>query len=149
MKITYDAEADAVYIYLSDNVHLPETREIEENINMDFNEHNQLVGIEILAASERLNLSFLIPFVKRLDAEWEGLQKELEKRKRTGELVETSENESKYLVEEVGFTYVRLKSQNTKTVKTVTAMQLMRSSPDQPLLKVLRKIGSYSENRER
>ena len=149
MKITYDAEADAVYIYLSDNVQLPETREIEENINMDFNEHNQLVGIEILAASERLNLSFLIPFVKRLDAEWAGLQKELEKRKRTGELVETSENESKYLVEEVGFTYVRLKSQNTKTVKTVTAMQLMRSSPDQPLLKVLRKIGSYSENRER
>lgn len=149
MKITYDAEADAVYIYLSDNVQLPETREIEENINMDFNEHNQLVGIEILAASERLNLSFLIPFVKRLDAEWEGLQKELEKRKRTGELVETSEGESKYLVEEVGFTYVRLKSQNTKTVKTVTAMQLMRSSPDQPLLKVLRKIGSYSENRER
>lgn len=149
MKITYDAEADAVYIYLSDNVQLPETREIEKDINMDFNEHNQLVGIEILAASERLNLSFLIPFVKRLDAEWEGLQKELEKRKRTGELVETSENESKYLVEEVGFTYVRLKSQNTKTVKTVTAMQLMRSSPDQPLLKVLRKIGSYSENRER
>lgn len=149
MKITYDAEADAVYIYLSDNVQLPETREIEENINMDFNEHNQLVGIEILAASERLNLSFLIPFVKRLDAEWAGLQKELEKRKRTGELVETSEGESKYLVEEVGFTYVRLKSQNTKTVKTVTAMQLMRSSPDQPLLKVLRKIGSYSENRER
>ena len=149
MKITYDAEADAVYIYLSDNVQLPETREIEKDINMDFNEHNQLVGIEILAASERLNLSFLIPFVKRLDAEWEGLQKELEKRKRTGELVETSEGESKYLVEEVGFTYVRLKSQNTKTVKTVTAMQLMRSSPDQPLLKVLRKIGSYSENRER
>ena len=149
MKITYDAEADAVYIYLSDNVQLPETREIEKDINMDFNEHNQLVGIEILAASERLNLSFLIPFVKRLDAEWEGLQKELEKRKRTGELVETSENESKYLVEEVGFTYVRLKSRNTKTVKTVTAMQLMRSSPDQPLLKVLRKIGSYSENRER
>ena len=149
MKITYDAEADAVYIYLSDNVQLPETREIEENINMDFNEHNQLVGIEILAASERLNLSFLIPFVKRLDAEWEGLHKELEKRKRTGELVETSENESKYLVEDVGVTYVRLKSQNTKTVKTVTAMQLMRSSADQPLLKVLRKIGSYSENRER
>lgn len=148
MKITYDAETDAAYIYLSDSAYLPETREIEEDINMDFNEHGQLVGIEILAASERLNLSFLMPFVERLDAEWAGLQKELEKRKHTGQLVEMSENESKYIVEEIGFTYVKLKSRDTKAVKTVMATQLMRSSPDQPLLKALRRIGSYSDNRE-
>ena len=59
MRIRYDAASDAAYIYLSDKVHLPDTREVDEDIYLDFDGENRLVGIEVLDASKRLKLDVL------------------------------------------------------------------------------------------
>jgi uncharacterized protein YuzE len=54
MKVTYDKEADAAYIYLKKTSpgEAKETIELNENIILDFDSQNRLIGIEILAASK-------------------------------------------------------------------------------------------------
>ncbi len=62
MKITYDAKADAAYIYLVDKIdpggvaktYLCDPREVNGQINLDFDLHGRLIGIEILDASKKL-----------------------------------------------------------------------------------------------
>jgi uncharacterized protein YuzE len=62
MRITYDSQADAAYIYLTEiepggvtsgstlNRHM----EMASSVNCDFNAADQLVGIEVLGASRVL-----------------------------------------------------------------------------------------------
>lgn len=52
MKITYDPEADAVYI-LFEKRKPSHAVEIEEGISYDVDEKEHLIGIEILDASKR------------------------------------------------------------------------------------------------
>jgi uncharacterized protein YuzE len=54
MKVTYDKEADAAYIYLKkiSSAEVKDTIELNENIILDFDSEKRLVGIEILAASK-------------------------------------------------------------------------------------------------
>ncbi len=55
MKITYDKEADAAYIYLKGKIERGEIKNIismNENIILDFDSDNRLIGIEILSASK-------------------------------------------------------------------------------------------------
>lgn len=66
MRITYDAKVDAVYIYLTHKLHQPETRQVDEDINLDFDIGGRLVGIEVLDASRRLDLPFLGPMIEQL-----------------------------------------------------------------------------------
>ena len=47
MKMTYDKEADALYIRLSDKK-VAESEETEKNVVLDFDSDNNIVGIEIL-----------------------------------------------------------------------------------------------------
>jgi len=47
MKITYDKQADVLYIKLSDNK-IAESEETEKNIVFDYDIENNIVGIEIL-----------------------------------------------------------------------------------------------------
>ena len=47
MKITYDKEADALYIKLTDNK-IVESEEIAENVVIDFDAENNIVGIEMV-----------------------------------------------------------------------------------------------------
>jgi len=54
MRITYDPEADAAYFYLADKVDLPDTRDIDEDIYMDFDAQDRLLGVEVLAAERFL-----------------------------------------------------------------------------------------------
>ncbi len=54
MKVTYDKKADAMYIYLtSKKKRVTETKEIDDGWIGDF-AGNELVGVEILAASKIL-----------------------------------------------------------------------------------------------
>ena len=53
MKITYDPEADALYIALRD-VPAADGVDIEEGVSVDLDDKGHIVGIEILDASERL-----------------------------------------------------------------------------------------------
>ena len=66
MKITYDPKADAVYIYLTEKISEAETHEVEEDIALDFDADERLVGIEVLDASKRLDLKHLLPYTQML-----------------------------------------------------------------------------------
>jgi uncharacterized protein YuzE len=53
MKLHFDEEADAIYLRLDDSK-IIESEKISPGIVLDFNEHNQVVGIEILNVKDRV-----------------------------------------------------------------------------------------------
>ncbi len=62
MKLKVDKEADALYLAI-DNSPIVESEEISPGIVVDYNEHNEVVGVEILHLSKRsgnLNLRELV-----------------------------------------------------------------------------------------
>ena len=54
MKIEYDQEADALYIYLRE-VEVADNLDVEEGVTVDLDADGHIVGIEILDASTRLS----------------------------------------------------------------------------------------------
>ena len=52
MKLRVDQEADALYLRLDDSK-IVESEEVSPGVVLDFNEHSQVVGIEILNLSKR------------------------------------------------------------------------------------------------
>ena len=119
MRITYDVEVDAAYIYLSATVKDPETVQIDDDINLDFDANNRLVGIEVLSASERLDLSYLEPLVETFQSRpvsWHRLKNELLRRKQLGEPIKTLKQGVKNWVKEVGDDYVILASEHPRAV---------------------------------
>ncbi|MBU2458922.1 MAG: DUF2283 domain-containing protein [Nanoarchaeota archaeon] len=63
MKIEYDKEADAGYIYLVDEIKEGEaakTIELDPNIILDFEKNGKLLGIEVLNASKVLSKDVLL-----------------------------------------------------------------------------------------
>ncbi|MCD6539967.1 MAG: DUF2283 domain-containing protein [Candidatus Omnitrophica bacterium] len=59
MKITYDKEADALYIQFQPEKEVKETIEIREGILCDIDKEGRLFGIEILQVSKRFPLEEL------------------------------------------------------------------------------------------
>ncbi len=53
MKITYDPEANALYIELR-KVSAADSVDIEEGVTVDLDANGHIIGIEILDASDRL-----------------------------------------------------------------------------------------------
>ncbi len=51
MKVTYDREADALYIRLLDGQHQCRVVRLTEDVALDFTVGERLVGIEVLGAS--------------------------------------------------------------------------------------------------
>lgn len=58
MRIRFDEEADAIYLRL-DESRIIESEEVQPGVILDFNEHNQVVGIEILNVKARVPLADL------------------------------------------------------------------------------------------
>ena len=62
MRITYDPKADAAYIYLVDEIrpggvartYPCDPREVNGQINLDFDSEGRLLGIEVLDARRKL-----------------------------------------------------------------------------------------------
>ena len=52
MKLHIDKEADALYLRLDDSIVL-ESEEVSPGIVLDFNEANEVVGVEMLNISKR------------------------------------------------------------------------------------------------
>ena len=55
MKVTFDKDADAAYIYLKERIvkgEVKSTISMNENIILDFDANKKLIGIEILCASK-------------------------------------------------------------------------------------------------
>jgi uncharacterized protein YuzE len=59
MKIEYSKNIDALYIKLRD-ARILDSMDIEEGVTVDLDEKGHIVGIEILDASEKLQLSELV-----------------------------------------------------------------------------------------
>jgi uncharacterized protein YuzE len=52
MRITYDPEADALYIRFRETI--ATTKQVAEGISADYDEEGNLAGIEVLEANRRL-----------------------------------------------------------------------------------------------
>ena len=59
MKIEYSKSIDALYIRLRD-AKIADSKDIEEGVTADLDENGHIVGLEILDASEKLDLTNLI-----------------------------------------------------------------------------------------
>ena len=75
MRFIYDASADAAHFYLSDRSWSIETRPLrpgswDKDVYIHFNEHDQMIGIEVIAASERLLLSDIGQAMGNLNTNW-------------------------------------------------------------------------------
>jgi len=58
MKITFDREADAVYIELS-NGEFTSNKKIDNNTIIDLDQNGNILGIELLNVSKRIPKDFL------------------------------------------------------------------------------------------
>jgi uncharacterized protein YuzE len=72
MKITYDRSVDAAYIYLKERPSQVTTVRLTEDIAVDFGPGEEVVGIEILSASEHLGLDPEKPVVELVDVDAAG-----------------------------------------------------------------------------
>lgn len=70
MKITYDEEADALYIKFSDNS-IVDSEETEKNVVLDYDNENNIVGIEILHFVEKYKKDVYPAFKEVEKAVWE------------------------------------------------------------------------------
>ena len=61
MQILYHDATDLLYIRLDDRQQQVINRRLTEDIVLDIGEDDKIVGIEILDASQRLNLEKLLP----------------------------------------------------------------------------------------
>ena len=59
MKIEYSKDVDALYIRLRE-APIEDSMDIEEGVTVDLDEKGHIVGIEILDASEKMNLTDLV-----------------------------------------------------------------------------------------
>lgn len=58
MKVHFDQKSDAIYFRLDDSK-IVESEEVKPGIILDFDEHDQVVGVEILDAGKRVSESSL------------------------------------------------------------------------------------------
>ena len=58
MKIEFSKTADALYVYFRE-VEIARSEDIQDGVVVDFDDEGQIVGIEILDASSKLNLADL------------------------------------------------------------------------------------------
>ena len=54
MRISYDSEVDALYIRLMDETVEVTTRQLSDDVAIDYAPDGAIVGIEVLAASEHV-----------------------------------------------------------------------------------------------
>ncbi len=59
MKIEYSKDVDALYIKLRE-AKITDSVDIEEGVTVDIDEKGHIVGLEILDASEKLDMSDLV-----------------------------------------------------------------------------------------
>ncbi|MBM4278484.1 MAG: DUF2283 domain-containing protein [Deltaproteobacteria bacterium] len=59
MKIEYSKDIDVLYIRLRE-VQIEDSMDIEEGVTVDLDEKGHIVGLEILDASEKMNLTDLV-----------------------------------------------------------------------------------------
>ena len=154
MRITYDPEADAAYFCMAEKIHLPDTRKIDDDLYLDFGGDQRLLGVEVLAASERLDLDYLLPFLEIIGREepgWQNLRVTLLRYKQAGSPVKTKvQGNNSWVVEEVAANHVSLRRELTGKVVTITRVDLEnrdeswhKSKRRSAIVKALGELGGY------
>ncbi|RLD58781.1 MAG: DUF2283 domain-containing protein [Bacteroidetes bacterium] len=69
MKITYDKDADALYIQLTDKK-IVDSEEISENVVADFDAENNIVGIEMVYFIAKHKKDFFPVFKQMEQSVW-------------------------------------------------------------------------------
>lgn len=67
-KVEYDKEVDAAYVYLQYPIkggEVKKTIELNENIILDFDQKEKLLGVEILNASKVMNKKALLGIINQ------------------------------------------------------------------------------------
>ena len=67
MRISYDTKYDILYLKLGEAEKVY-CKDVDEDITIDIDEQGRLVGLEIISASEHVNLSLLLPVEIRKEA---------------------------------------------------------------------------------
>ena len=128
MKITYDAQGDVAYISLDDQVISADgPRDLGDDIYLDFDSKNRLIGIELLDASIRLNLPRLKPFIQKIDGSefrWTFLLVDLYDRKWKELPVVTSEPHTKHWIEDIEEATIKIRSDLSGQSRKITRDQL-------------------------
>ena len=159
MRISYDAKVDAVDIRFIPGHHEVHTKLVDDWIALDFDARDRLVSIEVLDASERLDLSSLLPIdftgdfssiatadgdgVNEASSDWEKLRRELLRRKEAGIPVQTSKRHWENWVVEVGDQYVVLRRGRGKGKSIKITRRRLEGSATRPyIVPALRELAS-------
>ena len=67
MKVTYDREADAMYIAFRD-VRVDKTSHVQPGIILDYGADGEIVGLEILWASQRMEQPRVVEYAETSQA---------------------------------------------------------------------------------
>lgn len=155
MKITYDPWADAVSFHLaSSDKGIVDYADVDGDIFIHFDSENRIVELEVLAASQRLDLDFLLPKITLLGDEgyetWRKLQVALWRCKQSGQPVLAGLNEKVYWITKIENHSVTLFAEASSVPVTISEQDL--DNPDiavhkkferGELVEALRKMGGY------
>ena len=155
MKITYDPWADAVSIYIGNpEKGIVDYADVDEDTIVHFDPDKRIVELEILAASQRLDLDFLLPEITLLGEEeyttWRKLQVALWRHKQQGQPIAAGIDEKAYMVSKIENHSVTLLAEPSSAPVTIYEQDL--ADPDAPvhqglvhseLVKALWKMGDY------
>jgi len=67
MRISYDQKYDILYLKLGEAEKVY-CKDIDDDITVDIDANGKLVGIEVLSATEHIDLSYLLPVEIRKEA---------------------------------------------------------------------------------
>jgi uncharacterized protein YuzE len=70
MKISYDPKYDVMYLKLTDEK-VVDTIEVEKNVLIDYGDHGEMIGIEIINASGQTKINPLHEIVIKIQDEAE------------------------------------------------------------------------------
>ena len=158
MKITYDPWADAVSFHIGGpGKGIVDYADVDEDTIVHFDSQKRIVELEILAASQRLDLDFLLPEVTLLGEEeyktWRKLQVALWRHKQTGQPIMAGVDEKAYLVSKIENHSVTLLAEPSSAIVTIYEQDL--DNPDflvgkslahNELVKSLWQMGDYHKD---
>lgn len=158
MRITYDPWADAVSFKIGGpGKGIVDYVDVDADTIVHFDSDKRIVELEILAASQRLDLDYLLPEITLLGEEeyktWRKLQVALWRHKQTGQPIVAGVDENAYTVSKIENHAVTLLAEPSAT--TVTIHQQDLDNLDIPvgqslalseLVKVLWRMGGYQKD---
>ena len=106
MKITYDPWADAVSFHMATSEKgIVDYAEVDGDTFIHFDSENRIIELEVLAASKRLDLDFLLPEITLFGDEgyetWRKLQVALWRLKQAGQPIVAGPNEKIYWITKI------------------------------------------------